>query len=184
VEVRQVRPEEYEEAGAVVVAAYQALPGAHLSNGYTAQLADVGRRAREAEVLVAVDDRLLGCVTFVADATSSWAEMLESDEAAIRMLGVDPTVQGRGVGRALLGACITRACRLGRAALFLHSTPWMEAAHHLYGMAGFVRVPERDWWPVPDVPLLAFRCDLTARCDLTGSGRLNPSTAQAPRQPW
>ena len=45
--------------------------------------------------------------------------------------------------------------------MFLHSTPWMEAAHRLYGSMGFVRVPERDWLPVPDVPLLAFRLALT-----------------------
>jgi GNAT superfamily N-acetyltransferase len=178
VEVRQVRPAEYQAAGDIVVAAYRALPGAHLSNGYAEQLADVGRRALAAEVLVAVDDRLLGCVTFVPDATSPWAEMLKDDEAAVRMLGVDPTVQGRGVGGALLGACVDRARRLGRAAVFLHSTPWMEAAHHLYGTAGFVRVPSRDWVPVPDVPLLAFRCDLSCR------GRVSPATARAPEQPW
>jgi GNAT superfamily N-acetyltransferase len=131
VEVRQVRPAEYEAAGDIVVAAYRALPGAHLSNGYAEQLADVGRRALEAEVLVAVDDRLLGCVTFVPDATSPWAEMLKDDEAAVRMLGVDPTVQGRGVGGALLGACVDRARRLGRAAVFLHSTPWISMARRV-----------------------------------------------------
>ena len=90
--------------------------------------------------------------------------MLEGNEAAIRMLGVDPAVQKRGTGRALLQACLDRACDLGRDALFLHSTPWMEAAHRLYATAGFVRVPGRDWLPAPEVPLLAFRCDLSARC--------------------
>src|SRR5215471_14800681 len=101
VEVRAIRPSEYPEAGAIVVAAYRALPGAHLSNGYARDLADIGRRATEAEVLVAVDGRVLGCVTFVPDAASPWAEMLEGNEAAIRMLGVDPAVQKRGAGRAL-----------------------------------------------------------------------------------
>jgi ribosomal protein S18 acetylase RimI-like enzyme len=160
VEVREVRPGEYQDAGVVVVAAYRALPGAHMSNGYAAELADVARRAAEAEVLVAVEGRLLGCVTFVPDASSPWAELLADNESAIRMLAVDPTAQGRGVGRALLDACLERARRLGRDALFLHSTPWMQAAHHLYERAGFVRVPDRDWLPAPDVPLLAFRCEL------------------------
>ena len=162
-EVREVRPAEYQEAGAIVVAAYRALPGAHVSDGYAAQLADVARRAAQAEVLVATEDRLLGSVTFVPDATSPWAEMLEPNESAIRMLGVDPSAQGHGVGRALLEACVDRARGLDREALFLHSTPWMEAAHHLYELAGFVRVPDRDWLPVPDVPLLAFRCTLLRR---------------------
>jgi ribosomal protein S18 acetylase RimI-like enzyme len=131
-----------------------------MTDGYALELVDVGRRAVEAEVLVAVDEVVLGCVTFVPGARSPWAEQLESDESAIRMLAVDPQAQGRGVGRALLEACVGRARQLGRGGLFLHSTPWMVAAHGLYHQAGFIRVPERDWTPVPDVPLLAFRLDL------------------------
>jgi ribosomal protein S18 acetylase RimI-like enzyme len=144
----------------VVLAAYQALPGDHMSGGYARELVDVGRRAVEAEVLVAVDEALLGCVTFVPDDRSPWAEQLAADESAIRMLAVDPAAQRRGVGRALLDACIRRARQLGRSAVFLHSTPWMVAAHGLYLQAGFVRLPDRDWTPVPNVPLWAFRLDL------------------------
>jgi hypothetical protein len=51
----------------VVLAAYRALPGNHMTGGYARQLVDVGRRAAEAEVLVAADEQLLGCVTFVPD---------------------------------------------------------------------------------------------------------------------
>lgn len=163
-QVRAVRPDEYERAGQVVVAAYRALPGEHMTAGYAAELADVAHRAGEAEVLVAVeaegDGAILGCVTFVPDSTSPWAEFVEADEAAIRMLGVDPAAQGRGVGQALLDACLSRAGELGRGAVFLHSTPWMTAAHRLYERAGFVRVPDRDWRPLPTVPLLAFRLPL------------------------
>jgi ribosomal protein S18 acetylase RimI-like enzyme len=159
-EIRPVQPDEYEAAGRLVVAAYEALPGNHMSGGYAEELADVARRASEAEVLVAADGRLLGCVTFVPDASSPWGEMFEDDEAGIRMLAVDPAAQGRGVGQALLAACLERARQLGQAGLFLHSTPWMTAAHRLYQRSGFQRVPERDWLPVPDVPLLAFRLDL------------------------
>ena len=70
-EVREIRPDEFEPAGAIVVAAYRNLPGGHLSEGYAAELADVRRRAVEAEVLVAVDgenSQLFGCVTYVPDA--------------------------------------------------------------------------------------------------------------------
>ena len=161
VEVRPVKPTEWEMAGRVVVDAYQALDGAHLSDGYAEELADVARRAAQTEVFVAVTPELVGCVTFVPDASSPWAELLEPDEAGVRMLGVRPAAQGRGVGRALLDACVGRARTLGRTGLMLHSTPWMQAAHHLYEQEGFVRVPSRDWLPVPDVPLLAFRLDLS-----------------------
>jgi ribosomal protein S18 acetylase RimI-like enzyme len=180
VEVRVVRPEEHEAAGAVVLAAYRALPGAHLSDDYAAELVDVARRAREADVLVAVAPRrlrrrpmvaaeppggadgqgLVGCATFVPDASSPWAELLEKGEAGIRMLAVMPGSQGQGIGRALVDSCVARARSLGREALMLHTTPWMTAAQHLYASAGFVRFSERDWTPVPDVPLLAYRLDL------------------------
>ncbi len=164
VTIRPVRPGEHEGAGALVVAAYAALPGGHSSPDYERELADVARRSKEAEVLVAVDpdDTLLGCVTFVPDTTSPWAELVEEGESAIRMLAVDPASQGRGIGRQLLRICIDRARERGSVGLFLHSTPWMAAAHHLYEQAGFVRVPERDWRPVPDVPLMAYRLDLMA----------------------
>ena len=76
VEVRLVQPEEYEQVGQLVVSAYRAIPGGHLSSEYARELANVERRAREAEVLVAVDgdtEAPLGCVTFVPDASSPYA---------------------------------------------------------------------------------------------------------------
>jgi len=157
VEVRQVRTDEYQSAGRLVVAAYRALAGAHLSPDYAAELADVERRASGADVLVALGDELIGCVTFVPDASSPWAELLEEGEAGIRMLAVLPAAQGRGVGRKLLDECVSTARKLDRTALLLHTTPWMSTAQHLYSTAGFERFSERDWSPVPEVPLLAYR---------------------------
>lgn len=158
-EIRPVRPDEYARAGQVTVAAYRALE-ADLEEEYAKELEAVAERVAGAEVLVAVDGDLVGCITFVPDATSPMAEGVAADEAAIRMLAVDPGAQGRGVGAALVDACVERARKAGRAGLFLHSTPWMPAAHRLYLRSGFVRVPERDWLPIPEVPLLAFRLDL------------------------
>lgn len=159
--VRPVAAGEYEDAGRLVVAAYQALPGGHLSGDYARELADVQRRAEEAEVLVALDgEDLVGCVTFVPDASSPWAELLQPGESGIRMLAVEPRAQGRGTGRTLLNACISRARDLRRSAVILHTTPWMSAAQHLYESAGFERLPERDWTPVPEVPLLAYHLPL------------------------
>ncbi len=159
-QVRPIRAGEHALAGRLVVAAYEALPGAHLSDGYAAELADVERRAAEADVLVALEDQLVGCVTLVPDAASPWAELLEDGEAGMRMLAVLPAAQGRGIGHALVDACITGARQLDKSALVLHTTPWMTAAQRLYEHAGFERLPERDWLPVPDVPLLAYRLAL------------------------
>ena len=159
-QVRPVNPDEYGVAGSLIVSAYEALPGGHLDGGYAELLRDVARRALEAEVLVATGPGVIGCVTFVPDATSPWAEGLRPGESGIRMLAVHPVAQGRGAGKALVAACVDRARRLGRNGVFLSSTPWMQVAHRLYEKAGFVRVPERDWVPVPGVTLLAFHLDL------------------------
>ncbi|MGH8980372.1 MAG: GNAT family N-acetyltransferase [Acidimicrobiales bacterium] len=164
-EVRDVLADEHVEAGELVVRAYRALPGAHLSEGYAAELADVARRAREADVLVvrtAARGGLVGCVTFVPGAASPWAELLEEGEAGIRMLAVDPVAQGHGIGRVLVLACIERARHLGCRGLMLHTTPWMTTAHRLYEREGFARFPARDWTPEPQVPLLSYRLVLDA----------------------
>ena len=163
--IRPVRPEEYERAGRLVVTAYEALPGQHLREEYARELADVAQRDIDGEVYVALDGEdegddagdLIGCVTFVPDDTSPLAELLEDGESGIRMLAVAPSAQGSGVGRALLDRCVSRGRELDRAGIILHTTPWMPAAHHLYETAGFERIPERDWSPVPQVPLLAYR---------------------------
>jgi ribosomal protein S18 acetylase RimI-like enzyme len=160
VKVRPVLPSEYEQAGQLVVGAYRSLPGSRLSDEYAVQLADVASRAGQTEVMVALSndgDGLIGCVTFVPDSSSPWAQLLEHGEAGVRMLAVEPRAQGHGAGRALVQACVGRARELHRTALVLHTTPWMTAAHHLYETSGFERIPERDWAPIPGGQLLAYR---------------------------
>ncbi len=156
--VRVARPEEHVRLGELVVAAYRSLPEFDESD-YESELRDVARRAREAVVLVAVDEvdgTPLGCVTYVPGPENAWAELLEPGEAAIRMLAVDPGARGRGVGTALTTACIARARDDGRSAVFLHSLGYMRAAQAIYTRLGFVRRPDRDWEPVPGIRLLGF----------------------------
>jgi GNAT superfamily N-acetyltransferase len=161
--IREVRDDEVEAAGELVVTVYRGIEGSPPVEepGYGAELRDVGRRAREAVVLVAEEGgRLLGCVTYVPDERSPFAEELRPGEAGIRMLAVDPAGRRRGVGRGLVSACVERAQAGGRQGLFLHSGRWMGPAHRLYASMGFRRVPGRDWEPVPGIALLAFALDL------------------------
>ncbi len=160
-EIREARPEEYEAVAEVTVAAYRDLPGAHLSGGYEGRLRDVAARAAAAVVLVAVEGgSVVGAVTYVPGPQSPWAELLEEGEAGMRMLAVPPAWQRRGVGTALVRACVERARREGRHRLCLHTTPWMAPARRIYERLGFRRELGRDWVPVPGVPLLGFVCDL------------------------
>jgi ribosomal protein S18 acetylase RimI-like enzyme len=153
--VRPARAHEVADAGAVTEAAYRAAGLA--VGGYVDRLRDAGRRADEAELLVAVDagGAVLGSVTF-CPAGSPWRELARDDEAEIRMLAVRPDAQRLGVGRALTEACVDRARELGFRALVLSTPSVAPAPQRLYESIGFVRDPARDWSPVPGVELFVY----------------------------
>jgi GNAT superfamily N-acetyltransferase len=159
--VRDVRPEEHDELGALTVAAYRSLLGDDLDRGYVAELADVAARAPLADVLVAVDSdgTLLGGITYLRG-PSPLAEIDRPDEAGLRMLAVAPGAQGRGVGAALVAACVQRAAAAGKRRLLLHTTAPMTTAHRLYRRAGFRRDPDRDRIFASGLHLLAYALDL------------------------
>jgi ribosomal protein S18 acetylase RimI-like enzyme len=164
--VRPARPDEYAAAGELTVRAYR-VDGflgdvGSATDGHAAELADVAGRARSAAVLVAVDDRgvVVGTATLVSDATSPYLELAGEDDAELRMLAVEPKLQGAGIGRALVEECIALAARSGRRRIVLSSRPDMTSAHRLYARLGFARAPELDWEPVPDLRLVAFVYDV------------------------
>jgi GNAT superfamily N-acetyltransferase len=155
--VRPVLPVEHRAVAELTVSVYTDVIGHLLSEEYLTVLSDVSRRAREAVVLVAVapSGRLLGSVTYVPG-LGPYAEFDGADEAGIRMLVVDPGVQRRGVGTALVQACIDRARGAGRSRIALHTVEEMAGAQRLYRRLGFRRMPERDLEPEPGVMLLGY----------------------------
>lgn len=159
VTVRPARPEDSQAAGRLTVAAYDAV--GRMTEEYRKQLGDVaGRVADGAEVLVAVDgDRVLGAVTYVDGGPH--LEGAAAGDCAFRMLAVDPDAQGRGVGEALVVACLDLARSRGRRRVAIYSMAFMVGAHRLYGRLGFVRRPDRDV-VFPSGLGLAFCLDLAA----------------------
>ena len=132
-----------------------------VSPGYVPQLADVAGRADRADLLVARDaaGRVVGSVALVL--SGDFGEVTESaDEAAFRMLVVDRAQRGRGIGEALVRACLDRARAAGKHRMVLSTDPRMTAAHRLYERLGFTRVPERDWSPRPGIDLLVHALEL------------------------
>lgn len=144
--IREIRPEEYEALGELTVRAYAAAPS-EADARYQGELRDVARRAALVPVLVAVDPdgRVLGGVAYVAGPDAPFAERQRSDEAGFRMLAVDPSAGGRGLGRALAEACIARARASGRRGVAIYSRPTRTVAHRLYRSLGFHRDVTRDW---------------------------------------
>ena len=142
VDIRLAAPKEYERIGDITVAAYRLLPVDHLWGGYDIGIRDVATRAKDADVLVAVDDGdVVGAVTFVGNPDSHWLEWAEPGEVQFRLLAVDAAARGKGVGESLVRACLSRAD--GRPVI-IHTTQWMEAAQRLYERLGFVRREDRD----------------------------------------
>jgi ribosomal protein S18 acetylase RimI-like enzyme len=153
--VREVLPDELAEVGALRVRAYDAQDLLAASPTYAGTLRSLGSTGG-ADVLVAEDGgELLGTVML-----QPWGPASEiarsAGEAELRALAVAPAAQGRGIGRLLLDEAVERARAGGAHHLVLSTQPAMHAAQRLYRAAGFVRLPERDWSPVPAVTLLAF----------------------------
>jgi ribosomal protein S18 acetylase RimI-like enzyme len=157
--VEPAGPDDFAAIASVTVAAY--LGEDLASEGYATQLADVAGRAGRSELLVVRDaaGRVVGSVALVLE--GDFGEITESDdEASFRMLVVDPTVRGRGVGELLVRTCLDRARAAGKRRMVLSTDPRMASAHRLYERLGFRRLPERDWSPVPGVDLLVYALEL------------------------
>lgn len=148
IEVRPVGPTEYADAGRVTAHAYRefAIPGDQGWEEYLARIADVALRVERAVVLGAFDDgRVLGTLTLELEQRIEGGhdrDPLNPDEAHIRMLGVDPTARGQGVGRGLMDAAVAAARRAGKRRMTLGTTERMVAAHGLYESMGFIRGPD------------------------------------------
>ncbi len=146
-EVREIRPDEYEEAGRVTALAYRefVLPGETDWEEYLEHIADVHGRSGRSLVLIAVEDgRILGSATLeLGERIDDDDPPLAADEAHIRMLGVHPDARGRGVANALIEACFDRARRAGRSRMTLHTTTRMPIAQGMYERMGFERLHDR-----------------------------------------
>ena len=147
-------PDDHARIGELTVGVYGA--EGHASPEYLVELGDVAGRAARSLLLVARDGgAVVGSVALVL--AGDFGEVTEADdEAAFRMLVVDPAARGRGVGEALVRDCLDRARAAGKRAVVLSTAPSMTSAHRLYERLGFTRLPERDWSPLPGVDLMVY----------------------------
>lgn len=153
--VRIAVPRDYDAIRELTLEVY--VGGGLAGADYEATLADVEDRARHTELLVAlVEETVVGSVAFAPHGTA-YAEITTGpDEAAFRMLAVYPDARGRGIGRALVQACVDRARSAGVRRIVISTEPGMQAAHRLYAALGFRREPVRDWSPTSGIDLLCY----------------------------
>lgn len=117
--------------------------------------------ARHAEIIVAEDGgRLIGAVAYCPPRSQPRAEFFDPEWPIIRMLVVEPSARGQGIGRRLTDACLERARRDGAELISLHTSPAMAAALAMYRRMGFKllrRLPDRF-----GVPYGLYALDLVA----------------------
>jgi ribosomal protein S18 acetylase RimI-like enzyme len=157
--VQPAHPEDFQAIARLTVSVY--VDGELATAAYTPQLADVAGRASRSDLLVARDGagRIVGSVALVL--SGDFGEVTTSDEeAAFRMLVVDPGARGQGIGELLVTTCLERARAAGKRRMVISTDPRMTAAHRLYERMGFRRLAERDWSPMPGVDLLVYSRDL------------------------
>ncbi|MGI9018687.1 MAG: GNAT family N-acetyltransferase [Euzebya sp.] len=162
--VRDARSEEFEEIGRLTLQAYDGV--GEMSPDYRRKLADTaGRVADGARVLVATEpdmdtQKVRGSVTFVEPGTSH-LETPWACDAGFRMLAVDPSAQGRGIGTLLVHNCIDLAREHHRRRMVIYSMEWMSGAHRVYAASGFTRRADLDVM-FPAGAGIAFQFDLMA----------------------
>lgn len=147
-------------AGAVVKSTYLTLPDYPRDDVYDEALAAVAERAKQSEIVVAVDGtQIVGCLTYVADHTDPAYEFDDPDGASFRYFAVSPVVQGQGVGKAMVEWCIARARNDGKRRLRIHTLESMPAAQRLYERIGFRRDPvnDEDWDGIKGIAYV-FEC--------------------------
>jgi ribosomal protein S18 acetylase RimI-like enzyme len=164
--IRPAREEEYDAVGALTVAGYDAddyltYPDGTYDHGYAGWLADAATRGRDGVLLVAVEgDELLGTATWCPYGSPFAQLAMEPHQGEFRTLSIAPEARGRGIGRALVEHCLDRARAAGLTEVLLFSLDDMLPAHRLYQRLGFVRRPDLDWSPEPEVNLWAFSLTL------------------------
>lgn len=129
---------------------------------YLEEPADVAGRARLLTVIVAEKSgSLVGSVSYSSPQDpQEGKQSLPSDWAVIRLLAVDPSARGMGIGRALALECLARARQDGAATVGLTTNERMTAAKAMYEDMGFRRVPNYDYFPDEQVHVIAYRLDL------------------------
>lgn len=143
--IRRLRESDAEAVGHLTLRAYDAY--GRIEGDYRHYLADPRLRvAGSTAVLVAeVEHEIVGTATVVLAGDPEWeGHATPQGDASFRVLAVAPGVEGYGVGRRLVTACLDQARDRGRHRLIITSMSWMYRAHRLYEGLGFTRRPDLD----------------------------------------
>ncbi|MGZ4129021.1 MAG: GNAT family N-acetyltransferase [Actinomycetota bacterium] len=169
VTIRDARDDELDQVADLLEAAYaqygpppeSSVELAEAFDEYRTNIRDVRSRLNESVLIVAEQDgRIVGSVTFYPPSSEGTGEGWPAGWAAFRLLGVDPSARGAGIGRALTEECLCRARALGATTMGLHTTVVMDVARAMYERMGFTRYAQNDMPITDDFTVMAYRMTL------------------------
>ena len=183
-QIREARPDDREAIQDVTLTAYEQyaeiMPPPHWGFYRQSILETLADVSPAAQIVAEQDGTVVGTVLlYPAGAVFSTPDgasvTLASPE--MRLLAVAPAARGQGVGAALVQECMRRARQSGVAELTLHTTDMMQVAMRMYEGMGFVRAPDLDFHPAPDVTVKGYRFPLTAPKDEHAGDDTSPDLA-------
>jgi len=167
--IRNARPQDFKAIGKLMVDVYSGLEGfpkADEQPQYYKTLANIGdfTQKPEVELLMALshDEKILGAVLYFGDMQyygAGGTATQEKNASGFRLLAVDPSTRGLGIGKALSVACIEKARKKRHSQVVIHSTAYMKVAWKMYEKLGFVRSEDLDFMQ-EDLQVYGFRLQL------------------------
>lgn len=164
--IRNARTDEFEEIGRLLVEVYSQLEGFPKESeqpGYYRMLANVGEIVNNpgTEILVSVsaDDTITGVVVYLSDMKyygSGGIATQAQNTSGFRLLAVDASARGQGIGKLLAKACIRKAREKKHEQMIIHTTMAMQTAWKMYEDLGFQRSADLDFMQ-GELPVLGFR---------------------------
>jgi GNAT superfamily N-acetyltransferase len=164
--VRNAKPEEFDEIGKLMVKVYSQLDGFPKESeqpNYYKMLAGIGELTAQpaTQLLAAIsgDGKIAGAVVYFSDMKyygSGGTATTEENAAGFRLLGVDPSIRGKGIGKLLVDECIKKAKDEKLSQIIIHTTMAMKIAWKMYENLGFKRSEDLDFMQ-GELPVFGFR---------------------------
>ncbi len=152
--IRDAESNEFAAIGELMVNVYSALPefpSIEEQPQYFALLKNIGEQTTKphTRLLVAIlNTKVVGAVVYFSDMSqygSGGTATQEKNASGFRLLCVSPTVQGQGIGHALIEKCISLAQMHQHQQVIIHTTSAMQLAWQMYQKRGFQPAPELDF---------------------------------------
>ncbi|NOQ24831.1 MAG: GNAT family N-acetyltransferase [Bacteroidales bacterium] len=164
--IRNARPNEFAEIGKLMVKVYSQLEGFPKESEqpkYYEMLANIGALTEkpETELLIAIssDNKIVGGLVYFGDMKyygSGGTATKEQNAAGFRLLAVDNSTRGHGIGKLLTNECIRKTKSKKINQVIIHTTKAMQTAWGMYEKIGFKRSEDLDFMQ-GELPVFGFR---------------------------